>query len=73
MDPDPKEMHGTAEETALALASIKEDLAAIKAMMPQVATKADVSDAKASIIMWVVSAILLAQLLPPLLKKFGLG
>ena len=36
------------------------------------ATKADVSEAKNSIIMWVVSAILLAQLLPALLKKFGL-
>jgi len=34
--------------------------------------RATVSDAKNSIIMWLVSAILLAQLLPPLLKKFGL-
>lgn len=36
------------------------------------ATKADVMAAKNSIIMWVVSAVLLAQLLPALLKKFGL-
>ena len=36
------------------------------------ATKADVLEAKNSIIMWVVSAILLAQLLPAILKKFGL-
>ena len=36
------------------------------------ATKADVVEAKNSIIMWVVSAILLAQLLPAILKKFGL-
>lgn len=36
------------------------------------ATKSDVSDAKNSIIMWVVSAVLLAQLLPALLKKFGM-
>ena len=36
------------------------------------ATKADLMDAKNSIIMWVVSAVLLAQLLPALLKKFGL-
>lgn len=36
------------------------------------ATKADLTEAKNSIIMWVVSAILLAQLLPPILKKFGL-
>lgn len=34
--------------------------------------KADVAEAKSSIIMWVVSAILLAQLLPSILKKFGL-
>ena len=36
------------------------------------ATKADLMDAKNSIIMWVVSAVLLAQLLPALLKKLGL-
>ena len=36
------------------------------------ATKADLTEAKNSIIMWVVSAIFLAQLLPALLKKFGL-
>lgn len=36
------------------------------------ATKADVTDAKNSIIMWVVSAILLAQVLPSILKKLGL-
>ena len=36
------------------------------------ATKSDVSDAKTSIIMWVVSAILLAQLLPAILKKFSM-
>lgn len=36
------------------------------------ATKADLTEAKNSVIMWVVSAILLAQLLPAILKKFGL-
>ncbi|WP_199135244.1 hypothetical protein [Delftia sp. ASV31] len=36
------------------------------------ATKADLTEAKNSIIMWVVSAILLAQVLPGILKKFGL-
>jgi hypothetical protein len=49
--------------------AIKMDLAVIKS---NYATKADVSEAKNSIIMWVVSAILLAQLLPALLKKFGI-
>jgi hypothetical protein len=34
--------------------------------------KSSVAEAKNSIIMWVVSAILLAQLLPAMLKKFGL-
>jgi len=34
--------------------------------------RATVTEAKNSIIMWLVSAILLAQLLPALLKKFGL-
>ena len=35
-------------------------------------TKADVSEAKATIIMWVVSAMFVTQLLPAFLKKFGL-
>ncbi|BET62894.1 MULTISPECIES: hypothetical protein [Yersinia pseudotuberculosis complex] len=49
--------------------TIKTDLAVMKS---NYATTTNVSDAKNSIIMWVVSAILLAQVLPPLLKKFGL-
>jgi hypothetical protein len=35
-------------------------------------TKDDLKQWKNSLIRWLVSAILLAQLLPPLLKKFGL-
>jgi len=58
------------------LGSIDQDLAVIKTQMDgftkHYATRADVLDAKNSIIMWLVSAILLAQLLPALLKKFGL-
>lgn len=49
--------------------TIKTDLAVMKS---NYATTTNVSDAKNSIIMWVVSAILLAQLLPALLKKFGM-
>lgn len=58
-----------AEKTGERLAAIEKDLAVIKS---NYATKADIAEAKNSIIMWVVSAILLAQVLPPLLKKFGL-
>lgn len=47
-----------------------------KEMATNMATKdfvrATVMEAKNSIVMWLVSAILLAQLLPALLKKFGL-
>jgi hypothetical protein len=69
-----------AEETARRLASVeqdiiamKQDIAVIKATMMNYATKADVLDAKASIIMWVVSAVLFAQVVPTLLRKLGLG
>jgi hypothetical protein len=37
------------------------------------ATKADMLEMKNSIIMWVVSAFFLTQLLPGLLKRFGLS
>lgn len=58
-----------AEKTSERLAAIEKDVAVIKS---NYATKADIAEAKNSVIMWVVSAILLAQLLPPILKKFGL-
>lgn len=47
--------------------STKEELAALRGDM-----KASIAEAKNSIIMWVVSAILLAQLLPALLKRIGM-
>ncbi|MDL2355857.1 MAG: hypothetical protein QFF03_11425 [Pseudomonadota bacterium] len=50
------------------ITAIKIDVAVIKA---NGATKADVAEAKTSIIMWVVSAVFLAQLLPAVLKMFG--
>lgn len=80
MDARITKLEGIAEKTGEHMGSIEKDLAVIKADLASFkqesfrafATKADVSEAKNSIIMWVVSAILLAQLLPALLKKFGL-
>lgn len=54
--------------TKTTINAIERDVAVIKS---NYATKTDVAEAKNSIIMWVVSAILLAQVLPVLLKKFG--
>lgn len=69
-------LESLAEKTDARLHSIEKDVAVIKSqldgMAKHYATKADLLDVKSSIIMWVVSAILLAQLLPALLKKIGL-
>ena len=58
------------------LIKIDGNLEHLEKNMAEMATKdfvrATVVDAKNSIIMWVVSAFLLAQLLPALLKRFGL-
>lgn len=69
MDERVQKLEALAEKVVERLSALDRDLAVIKS---NYATKADVSDAKNSIIMWVVSAILLAQLLPALMKKFGL-
>jgi len=67
--PDDGAMEARVKALEDALSTVKTDLAVIKS---NYATKADIAEAKNSIIMWVVSAVLLAQLLPALLKKFGM-
>ena len=62
-------LESLAEKTSERLTAIEKDVAVIKS---NYATKADIAEAKNSVIMWVVSAIFLAQLLPAILKKFGL-
>lgn len=57
------------DKIAERLGTLERDVAVIKS---NYATRADISDAKNSIVMWVVSAILLAQILPSILKKFGM-
>lgn len=64
-----RSMESRVQQLETELATIKTDVAVIKS---NYATKADVAEAKNAIIIWVVSAILLAQLLPVLMKKFGL-
>lgn len=61
-------LEALAEKAVERLGTLERDVVVIKS---NYATKGDVSDAKNSIVMWVVSAILLAQLLPALLRKIG--
>lgn len=68
-------LENIAEKTGERLGRMEQDLVVIKTQMDSFtkhyATKADVVQAKNSIIMWVVSAILLAQLLPAILAKLA--
>lgn len=76
MDARVSKLESIAEKTGERLAVIEKDVTIIKTQMDaftkHYATKADLTDAKNSIIMWVVSAFLLAQLMPSILKKLGL-
>lgn len=67
MDARVAKLESLAEKSDARLHAIEKDLAVMRAEI-----KATVAEAKNSIIMWVVSAILLAQVLPVLLKKLGL-
>jgi hypothetical protein len=73
---DDRRMEKRIEKLEIELAAIKLDLGIIKA---NGATKSDVAELKATmsepkttIILWVVTAVVLAQILPGLLGKFGL-
>jgi hypothetical protein len=69
-------LESLAEKTAERLTVIERDVAIIRSNYATKAdiagTKGDIAEAKNSIVMWVVSAVLLAQLLPAVLKKFGM-
>ena len=69
-------LEAIAEKTSERLAQVDVRLTRIEAKQDEFskhyATKADLTEAKNSIIMWVVSAVLLAQVLPAILKKLGL-
>ncbi|USX21884.1 hypothetical protein NHH82_06925 [Oxalobacteraceae bacterium OTU3REALA1] len=66
---DAARMESRVEKLEDRLAAIKLDLGILKATS---ATKSDLAEAKATIILWVVTAVILAQILLGLLKKFGL-
>lgn len=70
------QLEALADKTGDRLAAIDKQLTRIETRQEEFtkhyATKADLTDAKNSIIMWVVGAVFLAQVLPALLKKFGL-
>jgi hypothetical protein len=69
-------LEARADTAATKLASIDVSIAKIEARLDEFtrhyATKSDLAGMKVSIILWVVSAIFLAQLLPTLLKKLGM-
>lgn len=66
---DAGRMEKRIEKLESRLAAIALDVGIIKATG---ATKVDLAKAKTTIIFWVMTAVVLAQILPGLLKKFGL-
>lgn len=66
-------LEGLAEKTSERLGAIENRLTKLETRSEAFATKADVAESANRIIVWVVGAILLAQVLPPLLRKFGLA
>ena len=66
---DDGRMEKRIEKIEAELTAIKLDVGIIKATG---ATKTDLAEVKSSIILWVVTTVVLAQILPVLLKKFGL-
>jgi hypothetical protein len=73
--PDDRGMEKRIEKLEADMSALRLDVGIIKAngaTKSDIAeTKAAISEAKSATIMWVVTAIFLAQLLPSLLKKFG--
>jgi hypothetical protein len=76
-------LEALAEKVSERLNGIDRDLAVLRSESRHFATKEDlarvegglqakIAESQNKVIMWVVSAIFLAQLLPALLKKFGL-
>jgi hypothetical protein len=51
------------------LASLNIDMAVVKS---NYATRTDIVEAKNAIVMWVVTAVILVQLFPLLLRRFGI-
>jgi hypothetical protein len=62
-------LEALADKLVERLVALERDAAVIKS---NYATRADILNARSSIVMWLVSAILLAQVLPTLLQKFGI-
>lgn len=75
-DADDGHMEKRIEKLEADLAAIKLDVGIIKAngaTKSDIAeTKATISEAKTAIILWVAGAVFLAQVIPGLLKKFGI-